>query len=483
MSPVKQSTPNNMTAPDGLKLHQPMSLTTRVVVFVALTIIACLSVVGTLINSSISHHFLQQDSVELKVIIHSVESSLSQKHQTNKQLVKSLSKAVAGHHGVFYQVKTPQNQLLYSNAEFDISDESVETASVFEFTAPTIVQLQHGDATYRAMLSEFENDGVRYRITAAIDMSFHMHFLTQFKQSLWVIMLGSSLLVILAAWFAIYQGLNPLRGLSQKMQKIQTNNKNVRLDVTQVPIELVNMVESFNLMLDRLQEEFIRLSNFSSDIAHELRTPLTNMVTQTQVGLSQSRDLEQYRELLFSNLEEVERLTKMVSDMLWLAKTQNGLIKPEPESLKSYAEIDALFDYFDAFAEEAQITFIKRGPEVTILCDKLQFRQLLSNLISNAIRHTPKGQQITVEVEKLNYGQVAISVINPGEKIAAEYLPFLFDRFYRPDKSRQRHSEGVGLGLAIAKAIAETNGGNINVTSTEQLTCFKVVLNTDELNP
>ncbi len=199
------------------------------------------------------------------------------------------------------------------------------------------------------------------------------------------------------------------------------------------------------------------------------------------MGLSKSRAVVDYQELLFSNLEELERLTKMVNGMLWLAKTQNGLIKPKQQILQSHDEIASLFDYFDALAEEVGICFKTEGENLRFYCDQLHFRQLLSNLLSNAIRYTPKGASISVKSEKVSADTVCISVVNPGEKIPAEHLPYLFDRFYRPDKSRQKHSDGVGLGLAIVKALAEANDGAIKVYSDEHETCFSVYLKSAKL--
>jgi len=453
-----------------------MSITFRVVLFVAITAVFSLSVIGTLINSAIEHHFAQQDIGELRVINQSVETTLSQQHKAKVPLASSLSKAVVGHHGVYFQVNSPTGALIYSNSPRDFSDLILTLPASLEFNSDNITTHNIGKATYRVLVTDYRDQQANYKITVAIDMSFHMQFLGQFRQSLWIIMLCSGLLVLLAAWIAVYQGLNPLRGLSRKMQDIQSDNFEVRLDEGQVPTELINMVRSFNLMLDRLQKEFLRLSNFSTDIAHELRTPLTNIITQSQVGLSRPRKLEEYQELLFSNLEELDRLTKMVSDMLWLAKTQNGLIKPEQQVLNSDTEIAALFEYFDALAEEENITFIKRGENLTFYCDKLHFRQLVSNLLSNAMRYTAKGSSIIVSITKTADGQACISIINPGEKIPAEHIPYLFDRFYRPDKSRTRHSDGAGLGLAIVKALVETNAGKINVTSNDEATCFNVFL-------
>ncbi|WP_417698799.1 heavy metal sensor histidine kinase [Pseudoalteromonas lipolytica] len=455
---------------------RPLSLTMRVLLFVAITIIGCFTFVASLINSSIEHHFLQQDSGELQVITQSVESVLSQPFQSQKQLENALSIAVVGHHGVYYQVNTLGGELVYQSSHNDFTELAMRAKASQGFKKENIITWHTGSKAYRALVSELETSKQHYKIAVAIDMSFHLRFLTQFKQSLWVIMLGSAVLVLLVAWIAIHQGLNPLRGLTQKMLDIQTNKMDVRLDHNNVPVELENMVQSFNVMLDRLQSEFIRLSNFSSDIAHELRTPLTNIITQTQVGLSKSRAVVDYQELLFSNLEELERLTKMVNDMLWLAKTQNGLIKPKQQILHSHDEIASLFDYFDALAEEAGICFKTEGENLRFYCDQLHFRQLLSNLLSNAIRYTPKGASISVKSEIVSADTVCISVVNPGEKIPAEHLPYLFDRFYRPDKSRQKHSDGVGLGLAIVKALAEANDGAIKVYSDEHETCFSVCL-------
>ena len=456
---------------------RPLSLTMRVVLFVAVTVIACLTLVATLINSSIKHHFFQQDSSELHVINQSIELVLTQHYKSNLKLKNELSNAVAGHHGVYYQVNTAKGDLIFQSSERDFSDFVMSANASTGFNRNNITSWQNDTHTYRALVSNLSTGQQQYKITTAIDMSFHLHFLNQFQQSLWAIMFGSAVLILLVAWFAIHQGLNPLRGLSQKIHDIQTNKMDVRLDENKVPIELVNMVQSFNAMLDRLQGEFIRLSNFSSDIAHELRTPLTNIITQTQVGLSKKRQSEEYQELLFSNLEELERLTKMVNDMLWLAKSQNGLIKPAQDILSSHEEIEVLFEYFDALAEESSLILHKAGENISFYCDKLHFRQLLSNLLSNAIRYAPKGSSITVSSEITSVEKVCICVSNTGEKIPSAHLPYLFDRFYRSDKSRQRHSDGAGLGLAIVKALAEANGGNVKVCSNDQNTCFNVYLN------
>nr|WP_255428843.1 heavy metal sensor histidine kinase [Saccharophagus sp. K07] len=217
------------------------------------------------------------------------------------------------------------------------------------------------------------------------------------------------------------------------------------------------------------------------NIAHELRTPLTNLATQTQVGLGLARTLEEYRELLYSNLEEQERLTKMVNDMLWLAQSENGLLKPNWELLDLRQEVEATFEFFEALAEDKKITLAVGGDRVNVMADRSMLRRVISNLLSNALRYTPENETINVTVEGVG-NQAQITIENPGQGIPEDHLPKLFDRFYRVDPSRQRQSEGAGLGLAIVKSIIEAHDGNVEVSSEMGTTRFVISLPTHDKN-
>jgi two-component system heavy metal sensor histidine kinase CusS len=149
----------------------------------------------------------------------------------------------------------------------------------------------------------------------------------------------------------------------------------MRLDFRSMPLELRYLASAFNQMIARLEDSFTRLSHFSADIAHELRTPLTNLITQTQVALGRARTLDEYRELLYSNLEEQERLAKMVNDMLWLAKSDHGLLKPVQVTLDLATEVRELFDFFGALAEEKHITLSLEGQAPGVMGDRAMLRR------------------------------------------------------------------------------------------------------------
>ncbi|MDF6445990.1 ATP-binding protein, partial [Escherichia coli] len=176
-----------------------------------------------------------------------------------------------------------------------------------------------------------------------------------------------------------------------------------------------------NAMLERLQDDFRRLSEFSSDLAHELRTPITNLMTQTHVVLSQPREAAKYRDVLASNAEELLRLGRMVSDMLYLAKMEHGITLPNEESIHVGDEARALFDFYDALAEDKGVQLRLQG-DASIVGDRLMLRRALSNLLSNALRYTPSGKAIVIKACEQD-GGATIVVENQGEGIDPELLP------------------------------------------------------------
>ena len=249
----------------------------------------------------------------------------------------------------------------------------------------------------------------------------------------------------------------------------------MRLDPTEVPIELEELAASFNDMLGRIEDGFAKLANFSADIAHELRTPVTNLVMQTEVALSQSRSSAEYREILYSNLEEFERMSRMISDMLFLAQTENDPHNLHLSDISIAAMIQDLFDYFEALAEEASITLKLEGHAAPVQGDREMMLRALSNLISNAIQYSAPGSTVIVRLSQ-DKQETTVSVENPSEQIIKEDLPKLFDRFFRTDPSRKRKTSGAGLGLAIVKSIVEAHGGTVQATSEQARVKFEVTL-------
>ena len=302
------------------------------------------------------------------------------------------------------------------------------------------------------------------QLTLLLDITHHQHFLQRMQHLIWLTVGLSALATALLGAWAARSGLQPLRRMSAVARGISAHSLNARLPEAQIPPELAEMAHSFNAMLARLDDSFQRLSAFSADIAHELRTPLSNLLTHTQVTLTRPRPIEDYREALHSNLEELQWMAQLVNDMLYLAKADHGLLMPKRDALELADEADVLLEFFAPLAEDAGVSLTREG-HARIDGDRSMLRRALSNLLDNALRFTPADGGVNVRIVD-QPSAVRVSVENSGEGISAELLPRLFDRFYRADPARQEgSSEHAGLGLAITQSIVRAHGGQIHCES------------------
>jgi two-component system heavy metal sensor histidine kinase CusS len=245
-------------------------------------------------------------------------------------------------------------------------------------------------------------------------------------------------------------------------RRIRTTALDERIRVERLPRELAQLAETFNEMLDRISESFGRLSRFSADLAHELRTPIHNLRGETEVALAKTRTVEEYREVLESSLEEYDRLSRMIESLLFLARAESSAAPFERQTVEARREVEAVREVFDPVAEERGVALACEG-EASLSVSAVLFRRLLSNLVANALEHTPAGGRVGIEIAQDPDGAATIRVADTGRGIEPEHLPRVFDRFYRADPSRS--AAGSGLGLAIAKSIVELHGGSIALDS------------------
>lgn len=313
------------------------------------------------------------------------------------------------------------------------------------------------------------------QLTLLLDITHHQHFLQRMQRLIWLTVGLSALATALLGAWAARSGLRPLRRMSAVASGVSAQSLNARLPEENMPPELAEMAHHFNAMLGRLDDSFQRLSAFSADIAHELRTPLSNLLTHTQVTLTRPRPIEDYREALHSNLEELQWMAQLVNDMLYLAKADHGLLTPKRESLELAEEVDLLLEFFAPLAEDARVSLSREGT-AQLRGDRSMLRRALSNLLDNALRFTPAEGEVRVRIFERSAG-LSLTIENTGEGICAELLPRLFDRFYRADPARQEgSSEHAGLGLAITQSIIRAHGGQIRCESAEGWTRFVIEL-------
>lgn len=306
-----------------------------------------------------------------------------------------------------------------------------------------------------------QSAGRSYIIQVAQDRSADDRFTREFAALVATVL---AIGIFAAAAIAIKvtrRGLLPLTRMTESIQRVGPHQLHERLSLAGWPRELRPLATGFDQMLDRLEDSFTRLSQFSADLAHELRTPVANIRGETEVALTRARGAEEYREVIASTLAESERLSGIIDNLLFLARAEATDSTVARVSFDGRAALEKIAGFYEAIAEERQITISCSG-QGAVSADPLLFDRAVTNLVDNALRFSHEGGKIELAL-KITPSASEVSVTDTGSGIATEHLARVFDRFYRADPSRS--SEGTGLGLALVRSIVRLHGGAANITS------------------
>jgi two-component system, OmpR family, heavy metal sensor histidine kinase CusS len=307
-------------------------------------------------------------------------------------------------------------------------------------------------------------------IALSYDRSLPRELLARYRKGLLETLIASVLAAAALGVWAARLVLERARRIAATAGRISASALNERLSLEDTPEEFLESTLAFNHMLDRLEESFRRLSEFSSDLAHDLRTPINNLLGEAQVALSRPREAAEYRAVLESAVEEYERLSRMIENMLFLARADNAQARVAPQWIDLRNALGKILAYYEPLADDRNIRFAlevrsETGGRARAWADELMLNRAVGNLLSNALRHGPRDCTVKVRALARADGSADVEVANPGAGIASEHLPRIFDRFYRPCSAREGSASGSGLGLAIVKSIAELHGGRIGVRS------------------
>ncbi len=443
------------------------SLTTRLGVWFAILCALLLAVVGVMLCHTLEAELLSRDALELQAKSSQLGGALR-----DFESVTALRARQTDFFGAVYDtqrqaivVADSKGTPLASSRELMVPPEMLKSFASMPGRATQRIEWDRNGDAWLAVLawgtlgqhSIAASASMPVIIVVALNRSSTNLMLDQFYRQL-VLMLVFGGLITAAIGFAVaHHGLGPLRKIDATASAITADRLTERLDLSRAPEEVLRLGASFNAMLARLHDSFRRLSEFSSDLAHELRTPLNNLLGQTHVALSRSRQPREYQDVLESNAEELERLRKMIEDMLFLAKADDPQMRLDWQTFEMREELDKVAEYFAVVAEDKSVRVMVDGT-ATLRADRRLVQRALNNLFANAVRHAPPGTPVNVRIDSSD-GGVQIAIANAGPGIAPEHLPRLFDRFYRTDPSRPDSAESNGLGLAIVQSIMRMHGG------------------------
>ncbi|WP_455282596.1 heavy metal sensor histidine kinase [Cupriavidus necator] len=326
--------------------------------------------------------------------------------------------------------------------------------------APDVWAVEFGDN--RFLMLKRRIPALQDRPDVALAVAVDQAAFFQTSRTLGIALVISSLLGVIAVsllgWRIAKSGLAPIERLSHHASALDPKQLE-RLPDANLPGELYGLVHAFNGALDKLERAYQQLSGFNADVAHELRTPLGNVIGQTQVALSRPRSTDELEEILQSNLEDLERLSRIVIDMLFLAQSDRGALARDLVEVSVAYEVRRSADFLDLLFEEAGSTLHVTG-DARVRVNVSLLQRALTNLMSNALQHGRPGRPVTVAIAQAA-GSLTITVRNESDRLSAIQPSRLFDRFYRADAARSDSRQNHGLGLAIVKAIATMHGGSV----------------------
>src|SRR5437867_9354437 len=328
-------------------------------------------------------------------------------------------------------------------------------------TVGSLKDYRRGPKLFSLVAVNEESGSQPYILQVAQDRSSDERVERNFAVLFIMVLSGSVLASAFIAVVVTKRSLRPLREMTESVARVGPTHLKERVTPAEWPRELKPLASAFDDMLKRLDDSFTRLSQFSADLAHELRTPIANMIGEAQVALTRDRTAAEYRETIESTVGECERLSRIVDNLLFVARVDAAREPIARKRFDARAAVEKIAAFYQTIAEERHVTITCSG-EGQIYADPDLFERAVGNLLDNALRFTPEHGSIHITLSEHN-GQFELAVGDNGCGIAPEHLSRVFDRFYRADSSRG--SDGAGLGLALVNSIVDLHGGSANIES------------------
>ncbi|MFC0401891.1 heavy metal sensor histidine kinase [Paraburkholderia rhizosphaerae] len=460
------------------------SLTTTLALAFAGTTIAVFALVGSVLYFALEKQVTQQDDDEIVLAARHTRRLANELRSADdvRAHADRLISQVLGNATLSMAVRDTNNQMLLSHnidgGATSMIEPLVATQRVPQsarITETAIAEARRDSRVpVRGLAADASlADGSTVTIVIARDMSDRWLLLDHYRDRLYGAGFAGMLLAFLMSWMLVHESLRPLRQLAAHAAQVTVDRLHERMKIDNAPRELAAVIASLNAMLERLAGGFQRMSQYTADLAHDMRTPLANLRGSNEVALARPRSAEDYQAVLESNLEECERLSRMIESVLFLARAEHPQFATHMKTVDTHEELKRVADYFEGLADDAGVQVHVTGAG-EVRADPELFRRAVSNLLANAIRHTPRGREIRLSAEPGAHA-VRVTVANQGSRIDPSALERVFDRFYRADPARHHAPAGpasTGLGLAIVRTIMELHGGSAYAESDEASTRF-----------
>ena len=442
---------------------RPRSITSRLIWLYTIVATVLLSCGMGILYWAVVSHIYQEDNVFLRDKLAALRQELYEEYalgEPNEELTTSWS----GEETYWIRVYDPTGRIAAATPKMDeqLSERAFPPAAPQGTAMPKAMEYKNPSGRFFLLLAVTEAvNGHPYVVQIAQDFSADRQFARELAVLLLAVVAGGAIASGTIAFGVTKRELRPVQQMAQAIETIDAQQLHERITTVGWPRELQPLASAFNKMIIRLESSFTRLSQFSADLAHEFRTPIGNMRGEAEWALTKTRSPNDYRGVIESSIEEYDRLSGMIDNLLFLARAETADAPIKCSLFGARAAVEKIADFFETALEEQGIKISCLG-ECEIYAEPILFRRAVSNVISNAVRVTAPGGTVFISIVT---GELAsrIVVTDKGRGIASEHLPRVFDRFYRIDASR--NSNGTGLGLALVRSIMQIHKGEVSIVS------------------
>ena len=451
------------------------SIRTKLVLVYAYIIIATILAISFFFYSYISHRLLKLSKEYLQNELQAVVQLIKNKPYSSIELIDLFSRQILfnkGSHQINYALYNRYSDLLVKSANFSENKTSQERINLLKDTVDFIYEGISIDTVYKNKLLYATS-----KFNTLSERSYYLQFEINRRGQddtsdifLEIIILSFPIILVFAlvsGYFLTKWVLSPVSKITKTARNISMTNQYLMLPIAGTGDELDELAITFNETFKKLHQSYQNVIRFTADASHELRLPITAIKGEAEIILEKPRTPDEYRLILESIIEEMDRLSQIIKQLLTLTRSDSTDYELSKESMDFVVFFNKLIEFYEALAESEhiQLSFVTIEKEALYLGDQFKLQELFSNLIENAIRYTLQGGFIKIELFKsdLNY---KILITDTGIGIPKDEHAKIFDRFYRVDKARSRKYGGSGLGLSIVKMIVNAHKGQIEVDST-----------------
>jgi heavy metal sensor kinase len=443
----------------------PRTLRFRLTVWYGVVLTAVLGAFGVLVYQTTRHRMLQHQDEPLREMAAAVVHILNEHedcHDLTPEQLRTLDQL--GHLVLVHEVEG-ERQVFYQSPEMKVNAlaPAVGALGWEAVPAPRFVTIEQNGMPWRVLSLPYHSRSGRPGIVRLMENLSDIELtLRNLRLALFLMTPAGLLLTAIGGYWIAGKALAPVDRIARQAHEIEASQLHQRLPHPGVDDEIGRLVDTLNRMIERLERSFEAMKRFTADASHELRSPLTTLRSTIDVLLDQPRTVEEHRAGLESLGEEVDRLHRIVEDLLLLAQADSGRLAMAREAVDLGALVAAIAETFEPRADEKGLALRVHAPgRAEILGDERWLTQVVVNLLDNAVKFTPKGGAVDLAVESSG-SDVRLAVSDTGPGIPEGDLARVFERFYQSDPSRTRaRTAGAGLGLSIAAWIVESHGGRI----------------------